>query len=193
MNGLRKKRRRGMGIAELAVVIAVISIVSLIVVSFTLMVSDKVRNSREKVNAMNDITVIESVVDTWITTNIEAGNEFYYFNEVNDENNRWTNEVSLDTEIILLSFGNEFAKDKYVFEFAKDTKQVTCKISDDQTITYQMDTVESIHFNVGNEKTGDIIFFCTVTYKVATSNKNSVTHTYTFTINPRVGDYKVGA
>ena len=42
-------------------------------------------------------------------------------------------------------------------------------------------------------KAGDIIFFCTITYKVATSNKNSVTHTYTFTINPRVGDYKVGA
>ena len=193
MNGLRKKRRKGMGIAELAVVIAVISIVSLIVVSFTLMVSDKVRNSREKVNAMNDITVIESIVDTWITKNIEAGNEFYYFGEEIVNGSYWTTEFDLNTPIILASFSDNFEKpDKYVFEFAKGTKQVTCKISDDQTITHQMDTVESIHFNVG-KKEGDIIFFCTITYKVATSNKNSVTHTYTFTINPRVGDYKVGA
>ena len=197
MNGLRKKRRKGMGIAELAVVIAVISIVSLIVVSFTLMVSDKVRNSREKVNAMNDITVIESIVDTWITKNIEKDNKLYFLAGFDAENKAiWASDFIITEDREILSFGNEVNPDLYDFSFSSE-KVLSCKIPnpDDgvQTITYQMDTVESIHFNVGNEKAGDIIFFCTITYKVATSNKNSVTHTYTFTINPRVGDYKVGA
>ena len=142
--------------------------------------------------------VLESVREEsakTITENVEKGNDFYWFLDAG-----WTPNGDLDDTIILASFTDEPEdQDKYVFEYAiidqKGTKQITCKMPDGQPVTYQTDTVESIHFNVGKKPDEgdieDIIFFCTITYQVAVSNSNSVTHTYTFVINPRVGD-KVG-
>ena len=178
MNGLRKKRRKGMGIAELAVVIAVISIVSLIVVSFTLMVSDKVRNSREKVNAMNDITVIESIVDTWITENVKKEAIFEF--------NPW--DGGSEEEFIVIQATLQDGS-KVSIDFAGNT--LSGILPDGNSLSYQTDTVTKITYDKIETK-DDALFFCTITYQVAVSNSNSVTHTYTFVINPRVGD-KVGA
>ena len=59
-------RKKGMTLAEIVVVLAVVAIVSTIVVSFSLMVNRKAQISRNKVDVVGEITLVEKLVDNWV-------------------------------------------------------------------------------------------------------------------------------
>ena len=65
------KHLRGATIAELIIVLAVLTIISTIVISFVVMSNENVRNSSQKVDALNDIAVVESIVNNWLSSEME--------------------------------------------------------------------------------------------------------------------------
>ncbi len=68
-------RKKGMTLAEIVVVLAVIAIVSTIVVSFSLMVNRKSQISRNKVEVVGEINLVEKLVDSWVYQQILSSNE----------------------------------------------------------------------------------------------------------------------
>ena len=63
------KSKRGMTLVELSVVLAVIAIASTMVVSFLLMVSARRKAATERLEALTDIELVESVTESWIENN----------------------------------------------------------------------------------------------------------------------------
>ena len=68
-------RKKGMTLAEIVVVLAVVAIVSTIVVSFSLMVNRKAQISRNKVDVVGEITLVEKLVDNWVYQQTLNSNE----------------------------------------------------------------------------------------------------------------------
>ena len=66
---------KGATLVELIVVISVLAIISTIVVSFVMMSNENVQNSRKKVDALNDIAVVESYVDAWVEKQVLSGSD----------------------------------------------------------------------------------------------------------------------
>lgn len=67
---MKKCEKRGFTVAELCIVLAVISIVSTVVISFTAMVTQRSKISRAQLSALQDIELIETLVEA----HIENGN-----------------------------------------------------------------------------------------------------------------------
>lgn len=66
---VRKSNRRGFTLAELTVVLAVLVIISTMVVSFAVMVSNSRQTSTARLEALQDIRVCEAVVEGFIEGN----------------------------------------------------------------------------------------------------------------------------
>ena len=64
-----KMNRRGFTLAELSVVLAVLSIVSIMVASFTAMVSNSRQLSTARLEALQDVRVVEALVEGFIEGN----------------------------------------------------------------------------------------------------------------------------
>lgn len=82
--------KKGMTLAELAVVVAVVGIIATMVVSFTVLVSNKNTISGAKLKAMNELELVEENVEHIITESVA-------------ENNR-VKSLALDTEAKALIF-----------------------------------------------------------------------------------------
>ena len=63
---MKKCEKRGFTVAELCIVLAVISIVSTVVISFTAMVTQRSKISRAQLSALQDIELIETLVEAHI-------------------------------------------------------------------------------------------------------------------------------
>ena len=134
------KNRRGFTLAELTIVLAVIAIVSTMVVSYVTIITQRNRAATERLNAMQDIQVIESMTEAWI--------EKYNFNGiVNDPANR----------IDILVLGD--VKSMY-FDSANSTY---CALS-----SYGTTAIKSVTYR--SEGSDDIIYFVTVTYELSDKN-----------------------
>lgn len=161
-------KRKGVTLAEMAIVMAVIAIVSLSVVSFVMITSGRGTNSIAKLNAMEEIELVEAVVDGWFAQAVQAGKSI----AVNNGDIKADGLSPFETEgkILHVDFP-ETGRVDYRFEkvtglrFAIETKTETDEL--------------------GNEIVLDALYFCTVTY---VQEKDAPKQTYTFCINPRVGE-----
>ena len=61
--------RRGFTLAELTVVLAVMTIVAALAVSFSSLISERRAESQARLDAMNDISVAEKTIENWIQKN----------------------------------------------------------------------------------------------------------------------------
>lgn len=68
----RNETKRGMTLVELTVVLAVIAIVSTLVVTFVLMLSEESRLASARLNALEEIELVESLTETWLEDNPDA-------------------------------------------------------------------------------------------------------------------------
>ncbi len=164
-------KRKGVTLAEMAIVMAVIAIVSLSVVSFVMITSGRGTNSIAKLNVMEEIELVESFVDQW-------------FQAVALEENAATDgakiQIGDDTgDMSKVSYSNsaQLSLKNYVLtiEFPK--------VSDYST--YHFEKVQKLVFDFASSQSGDILYFCTVTYE---QEEDGAKQTYTFCINPRVGE-----
>ena len=80
------KKLRGVTLTEVIIVLAVIAIISTIVISFIVVSNENVRISSQKVDALNDITVVESLIDGWFSTEMDNLSSEYF--EENEERKR---------------------------------------------------------------------------------------------------------
>ena len=157
--------RKGATLAELMVVLVVISIISFVVVSFTVTVSNKAKNSRSFAAALSEVQMVEAVVEGWIEQNsVES--------------------FSVQDETIL-SITKDETNIKFVYNTILETTKKDGNV-ETKNLCYT-ETIQSITFDM-ESKEGDYIIFCYVTYEVVLTNETKETLTHTFTINPRVGD-----
>ncbi len=170
-------RKKGTTLVEIAVVLAVISIISTIVISFSLMVGRRVRVSRAKLEAMQDVKVIETIAEGWINVMRENGATFTV------ENNMLKAEIPSNDDPFTLSYDS-----------AAKTLMGTLP-GDRVPMTYISERVTSIGFDISpispteNINPGaSVLFFFHAEYSVPFMGDGSdKTFDYNFCVNPRVG------
>ena len=157
-------KRKGVTLAEMSIVMAVIAIVSLSVVSFVMITSGRGTAGIAKLNAMEEIELVEAIVDNWFAMN--AKDETFINPRGSIEWNGKTLEVG--------------------FTPGSTTKYNLEKVTD---ISFsQMFLTESGEYKKtldNGDVVKDILYFCTVTY---VQEEDAREQTYTFCINPRVGE-----
>ena len=206
-------RKNGATLAELCVVLAVITIISVVVVSFSVMVNERIGISTDKLKAMEDITIVEHFIEGWVNTMLQDREPGDNLEE------RVTFIVDKrDTHDILIAKrrsdpGNSdmgtFSV-SYAYREAGASDVLACKLSattfDAATNAVVLETVTDISFDVKYYHEGgdtvldavhdmppshiptDWILICTVTYQIDMADDTDGTMTYTFTINPYVGN-----
>ena len=154
-------KRKGITLSEVCIVLAVVSIVSLAVVSFAAMATGRGATGTDKLKVMQDIELLEAMVDNWFNTVYNSGES-----AVID-----TGETSVNNRALYFENGNLYIN------------------TDGKYQSYRFETVTKLEFEImKNAENNDEIFFCTVTYAYRRGQNTPVEETYTFCINPRVGE-----
>lgn len=162
-------KRKGITLSEICIVLAVVSIVSLAVVSFAAMATGRGATGTDKLKVMQDIELLEAMVDNWF-------NEVYVF----DENNTLVRPEVVGENSNVLAVGDK--------KLWLENGNLYTRFSTEDIRTYRFETVTKLAFEQMKAESGDIIYFCTVTYAYRRGQNTPVEETYTFCINPRVGE-----
>ena len=164
---MRKKgnKRKGATIAELCVVLAVISVISAMVVSFTVMISDKTKDSRKNVEVSNDLDRICTAFENFV--------EYY-----NSEDSVW----SVDGDSLKVTMDGE----TYEATFDGEKKEFYARIGDGEPMRVYTTRVKTVEFDL-LQKDGKSVFFCRVTYYAPTSGKSEEECVRVFARCPRSG------
>ncbi len=191
-------RRKGATLAEICIVLAVVSIISLMVVSFVTMTSGRSAVSAAKLNAMEELELVESLVDNWFDAMMKNGGQVELNGVLTDN----AIKISDDAKVIRGDID-----DSCIWMENLSELKVRLPGEENETV-YPLKTVKGLRFaqvptadeededeeNQGDEeipqeekKTKDILYFCTVEYTYRT-NGREVTQYYTFCVNPRVGE-----
>lgn len=163
---MKRRNDKGATLAEMTVVLAVIVIISMVVVSFSVMVSNRVKVSRHKLHAEQDLSQVELVTETWIVQQAEQGAAFSIQNGV----------------LIATVQGTDCS-----LSFSGDT--LSGKRADAAALTCLTETVTAVSFHLLDKPDKpDTLFFCTVTYQLPLVGDDERTFTHTFCINPYLGE-----
>ena len=73
--------KKGMSLIEITVVLAVVAIISVAVVSFTVFVNGRVTSNGKKLAFMQDVTATQTIVENWIGYQLLQGNEILCSND----------------------------------------------------------------------------------------------------------------
>lgn len=156
---MTKQGRKGFTLAELAVVLAVLAVISGMVVTFTLMAGSSSEISSARLSALQDIRVAEAIIEGFVSSN-----------DVTVSDDKTTLGKKIDDV------------DNFLF-FNSDEKKLTIKDKDDNIkSSLELQKVTSIEFEVVEQGT-DKIYYCFITYHVAGKDYN-----YNFCVNPIVGE-----
>ena len=158
---MRGEHKKGMTIAEICIVLAVLSVVSLSIVSFAAMATGRGATSTDKLKVMQDIELLEVMVDNWF-------NEVYRVEDKPETNGEDASSLITDDESLFWANGN------LIVEF-----------SDEDVRTYRFEMITELTFEKMSQGDDDI-YFCKVTYTYR-QNKDKIGY-YTFCVNPRVGE-----
>ena len=160
-------KRKGVTLAEMAIVMAVIAIVSLSVVSFVMITSGRGTNSIAKLNAMEEIELVEAIIDNWFAINAKDGTPL-----------EPDKSIEVDKGALQVGFANDQLM-SYPLEKVTDIEFAMEKQ------TQKDEKGNDVKDESGNVIVLDTIYFCTVTY---VQEEDAREQTYTFCINPRVGE-----
>lgn len=171
----KRSKKRGMTLIEMVVALAVVAVMITMVASFTVVLRDRVNVSRAMLAAQQDLDLIESGAEGWITSLTEQGAVF------TAEDNKIRAVIAKDT-------GSE----AYTLTFANGALSGT--LPEGKTVTWGTEQTQAATFSLITEEDGsDVLFFCTVTYEIPQAeNDTSAKQTHTFCINPRVGEIITG-
>ena len=174
MKNMPKKVRKGSTLAEICVVLAVVSIVSTVVLSFCMMANRRAVASANRLRIMEERKMIETIVETWCENMVAAGKDISIGGE---------NDIS-----VAFSLNND--------------GMLTAKMLDGSDIQFKFDVAKSLTFNVishdlsGFEGLGDaekkdllndVLIVCTVEFD-AIGVDSAYTPKYIFTVNSRSGE-----
>ena len=158
-----KKRKIGMSIAEICIVLAVISIAGLMVTSFTVMVGTRSSVGAARLEVMEDLEMAEAVLGGWVDHMTGQGAVFSV-----DENGQL-----------------KAVKDTVDYPVTLQDSLLTAPIPTGAPYMIVLKTITAI--TVEAKFNGpDAISFCTLTY--TDPQGGAEPQTYTFCINSRIGE-----
>ena len=160
-----KKKRFGVSIAEITVVLALISIVSLSIVSFTTMLSAHSSSIATKLKVEEDIEACNTVIKNWVDIILRD----YSADITITDNTLCANIDSNNYKIIL------------------EDNTLTAEFPDRQNLTLEISKLTSLHFEKF-ETEKDELYLCTATYKLPRISQEEVTKEIKFFINSHIGD-----
>ncbi len=162
------KRKSGVTLAELCVVLAVISVCAVMVVSFSLVVSRRSAAAEARLALMEDVTSLEVVVENWVDRLALVNATF----------------TANGSQLVATVDGVD-----YTCTF--DGERLVGTLPDGTAMTYLPTAVTALSFSAAQKPT-DRMFFCTVTYVFPYESEGDRAP-YTFCVNPHVGDVVGGA
>ena len=167
MENMPKRIRKGSTLAEICVVLAVVSIVSTVVLSFCMMANRRSVASANRLRIMEERKMIETIVETWCESMAAAGKDISL---VPDSNSPLIADAGGDQNIIALSDG-----------------VLTATMSDgSDDIQFKCDAAKTMMFNVipnGN----DVLIVCTVEFNAIGADIINPPE-YVFVVNSRIGE-----
>lgn len=168
------KNKKGSTLAELIVVLAIVSILSVMVVSFTAMFSNRAKANRAKMDAINDIILVEHGLENWFSSLTLLGADF----SVDDGGN-------------LIATLNE---NNYSVTLNRAMGNLVAQMPDKEPIYCPVSAVTKVSFkyleNAG--KTDDMLVVY-VTYEIPFAGDTKVQEfTHVLCVNLHVGDILQG-
>ena len=165
----RNETKRGMTLVELTVVLAVIAIVSTLVVTFVLMLSEESRLASARLNALEEIELVESLTETWLEDNPDAKLN----NDPESDGVRIVVE-SLDKSDNITLTKSVDGTVAYGYKNGGSTSSITLEQITGLTVKVTESTdADSV----------DKLFVCTLTYEAG-----GATESYVFCVDPHKGD-----
>ena len=160
------KNRKGFTLSELCIVLALVAIVSTIVISFCLIMNKRSAISRARLDIVNEVNAVETLIEKWVDNMSEQGAVFSK-----------TEDGSLVATVNNADYGASFANGEF-----------KASVPDgDNEMTFATTRIESIAFDLIS-KDGDTIFFCTATALLPQVNGEAKEEKYTFCVNSRIGE-----
>lgn len=168
-------KRKGVTLAEMSIVMAVIAIVSLSVVSFVTITSGRGTAGIAKLNAMEEIELVEAIVDSWFVQVAQAS-ETIKINEYGQISTNNSSAISMSYEKIQVMFPKEEKPTDYYLEKVTKVSFSQLLLTESGECKETLDEKDIVK---------DVLYFCTVKYE---REEGAAEQTYTFCINPRVGE-----
>ena len=167
----KNRGRRGITVSELMVVLAVLTIVIVMVVSFSTMVGSTSKLAKAKLDALNDIRLAESVIEGFIEDTSNNGVI-----------------VTVPTETMVSTTLSNQDGDSVWFDNQTGTLRIAYsdngKNAEKSDVALDLEHVTDISFF--RHGSTDTIYYCTITYLIGDSK-----FSYTFCVNPYAGE-KIG-
>ncbi len=160
--------KKGVTLIELTIVLALVTILSLCVVTLTVMVNDRAKKSSRKNAFLSDATVAERLLDYWL-------------NEVG-ENGAGVTVGTADNGMPCLKTLNGY----FVFANNGETNVLRCKLPSEER-EVELSQITYVNFDIV-EKEGDFLFYCALTYKFDLYDAEEQEKTHVFTVNPKAGE-----
>ena len=182
---MQRNYRKGITLAEMCIVLAVVAIVSLSVASFATMAGGRGTAAATKLDAMGDLEIVEAIVESWI---LEAAKDPEYNIEVEILDEEQNEQQLKNNKLFSVEKGTSTVKDQIWL----DGKTLTASFSGEDPILYVLKAITGLHFETETADGDDtVLYYCTVTYQY----RNGIVtkeQTYTFCVYPRVGEIVSG-
>ena len=166
MNKIKAKQKRGFSLSELCIVLALVAVVATIVTSFCLVVHQRSAISRARLDIVNEVNAVETLIEKWVDKMSEQG---AVFSKTEDGS-------------LLATVNNA----DYVASFANGEFKTFVPDGDNE-MTFATTRIESMTFDLVS-KDGDTMFFCTATALLPQVNGEAKEEKYTFCVNSRIGE-----
>ena len=160
------KHRKGFTLSELCIVLALVAIVSTIVISFCLIMNKRSAISRARLDIVNEVNAVETLIEKWVDNMSEQGAVFSK-----------TEDGSLLATVNNVDYGASFAKGEFKASVPDSANEMA----------FATTRIESIAFDLVSEDE-DTIFFCTATALLPQVNGEAKEEKYTFCVNSRIGE-----
>lgn len=161
----RKQKRAGVSIAELCVVLAVLSIVGTVIVSFSAMVSARASASTTRLNAAEDLKMSQTILNNWV--------------------DRMT---GLDAQIIAGDTGLSAIANGETYQVILEDEVLRAYLPEGQQLACPVTTAEELRFQQMTREGSNPLIFCTLVYTVKNPAGGAAVMEETFTILSRVGE-----
>ena len=151
--------KKGITLTEICVVLAVIAIVSVMVISFSSLVAGSSGSSKENLNITEEIILVENLTKNWL-------------------NSSTTEDTVSVNENGLFKAPNDkiqFENNTFIYKLGENEQ------------SHKLDYIKNIEFSIV-EKNKDALYFCKITYLAPKSGNKKIEKTYTFCVNPFVGE-----
>ncbi len=205
---MRRNKEKGFTLTEICVALAVLSIISAAVVSFTAMATGRGATGTDKLKFMQDIELLETTVEDWFQAvytgkgSVEAVTEPTDPTAPTDPTDPTAPTDPADptdpaepTDPAAPAEPTEpEERESWLEKAGEPAVQLRCT-SESLVAVFPDGVTRNLRFEAitgmqvtKEDSDSDEIFFCTVTYVYRQGQNTEVEKTYTFCINPRIGE-----